>query len=78
MLSVPSAATVLQQVAPAFEAYGNGDQEAAWAIFLSAATGLDWTGLDWTGLDNLPRPPREEDPRRGGAGHQGCRHPLRG
>jgi pimeloyl-ACP methyl ester carboxylesterase len=42
MLSVPSGAAVLQQVGPAFEAYGNGDLEAAWALFLTAATGLDW------------------------------------
>jgi pimeloyl-ACP methyl ester carboxylesterase len=42
LLSVPSGEAVLQQVGPALEAYGNGDHEAAWAIFLSAATGLDW------------------------------------
>jgi pimeloyl-ACP methyl ester carboxylesterase len=42
MLSVPSANAVLEQVAPAFEAYRSGDHEAAWAIFLSAASGLDW------------------------------------
>jgi pimeloyl-ACP methyl ester carboxylesterase len=42
MLSVPSGAAVLQHVAPAFEAYGNGDHEGAWALFLAAATGLDW------------------------------------
>jgi pimeloyl-ACP methyl ester carboxylesterase len=42
LLSVPSGETVLQRVGPAFDAYGNGDHESAWAIFLSAATGLDW------------------------------------
>jgi pimeloyl-ACP methyl ester carboxylesterase len=42
MLSVPSGEAVLQQVGPAFEAYGNGDHEEAWARFLSAATGLGW------------------------------------
>jgi pimeloyl-ACP methyl ester carboxylesterase len=42
MLSVPSGQAVLQHVGPAFEAYGNGDHESAWAIFLSAASGLDW------------------------------------
>jgi pimeloyl-ACP methyl ester carboxylesterase len=41
-LSVPSGPAVLQQVGPAFDAYGRGDHEAAWAMFLSAATGLDW------------------------------------
>jgi pimeloyl-ACP methyl ester carboxylesterase len=42
MLSVPSGEAVLQQMGPAFEAYGRGDHEGAWALFLSAATGLDW------------------------------------
>jgi pimeloyl-ACP methyl ester carboxylesterase len=42
MLSVPGGETVLQQVGPAFETYGKGDHEGAWALFLSAATGLDW------------------------------------
>ena len=42
LLSVPSGEAVLQQVGPAFEAYGSGDHEGAWAIFLSAASGLDW------------------------------------
>jgi pimeloyl-ACP methyl ester carboxylesterase len=42
VLSVPSGQAVLQQAGPAFEAYGNGDHERAWALFLSAATGLDW------------------------------------
>jgi pimeloyl-ACP methyl ester carboxylesterase len=42
MLSMPSGAAVFQQVGPAFEAYGRGDHEGAWAMFLGAATGLDW------------------------------------
>jgi pimeloyl-ACP methyl ester carboxylesterase len=42
MLTVPSGKAVLQQVEPAFEAYGSGDHEGAWSIFLSAASGLDW------------------------------------
>ena len=45
MLSVPSGEAVLQQVGPAFEAYGRGDHEGAWALFLSAATGLDWADV---------------------------------
>jgi len=39
---VPSGGAVLQQVGPAFEAYARGDHEQAWALFLSAASGLDW------------------------------------
>jgi pimeloyl-ACP methyl ester carboxylesterase len=42
ILSVPGGEAVLQQVGPAFEAYGTGDHEGAWAMFLSAATGLEW------------------------------------
>jgi pimeloyl-ACP methyl ester carboxylesterase len=42
VLAVPSGKAVLQQAGPAFEAYGNGDHEEAWAIFLSAASGMKW------------------------------------
>jgi pimeloyl-ACP methyl ester carboxylesterase len=42
LLSVPSGKAVLEQAGPAFEAYGRGDHEAAWAIFLSVGSGLDW------------------------------------
>jgi pimeloyl-ACP methyl ester carboxylesterase len=41
VLSVPGGEAALRQAAPAFEAYRNGDHEEAWAIFLSAASGLD-------------------------------------
>ncbi|CCH87954.1 Putative alpha/beta-Hydrolase [Modestobacter italicus] len=43
VLSVPSGAAVLQQAGPAFEAYGRGDHEGAWAAFLTAASGLEWS-----------------------------------
>ncbi len=42
LLSVPCGEAFFQQVAPAFEAYGNGDHEDALAIFMSAVSGLDW------------------------------------
>ena len=42
LLSVPSGAALLQQAGPAFEAYARGDHEAAWAMFLMAASGMDW------------------------------------
>jgi pimeloyl-ACP methyl ester carboxylesterase len=41
VLTVPSGEAALRQAAPAFEAYGTGDHEEAWMIFLSAASGLD-------------------------------------
>jgi pimeloyl-ACP methyl ester carboxylesterase len=42
LLSVPSGDAFFQQAGPAFEAYGSGDHEAAFAIFMSAVSGLDW------------------------------------
>jgi pimeloyl-ACP methyl ester carboxylesterase len=43
LLSVPSADTFMKQAAPVFEAYGRGDHESAFAMFVSAASGIDWT-----------------------------------
>jgi pimeloyl-ACP methyl ester carboxylesterase len=54
MLSVPSGEAVLQQAGPAFDAYGNGDHEEAWAMFLSAASGLDWTACRAVLEDRIP------------------------
>jgi pimeloyl-ACP methyl ester carboxylesterase len=42
LLSVPSGEALLQQVGPAFEAYGSGDHEGALALFMSTVSGLDW------------------------------------
>ncbi|HET9610589.1 MAG TPA: alpha/beta hydrolase [Acidimicrobiales bacterium] len=41
LFSVPSAEAFLQQAGPAFEAYACGDHEGAFAIFMSAVSGLD-------------------------------------
>jgi pimeloyl-ACP methyl ester carboxylesterase len=54
LLSVPSGKAVLQRVGPAFEAYGSGDHEAAWAIFLSAASGLDWATCEALVEERIP------------------------
>jgi pimeloyl-ACP methyl ester carboxylesterase len=54
MLSVPSGEAVLRQVAPAFEAYADGDHEGAWALFLTAATGLDWPTCRTTLENRIP------------------------
>jgi pimeloyl-ACP methyl ester carboxylesterase len=54
VLSVPGGEAVLQQAGPAFEAYGNGDHEGAWAIFLSAASGLDWAACRALLEDRIP------------------------
>jgi pimeloyl-ACP methyl ester carboxylesterase len=54
VLSVPGGEAVLQQAGPAFEAYANGDHEGAWAIFLSAASGLDWTACRAVLEDRIP------------------------
>jgi pimeloyl-ACP methyl ester carboxylesterase len=42
LLPVPSCEAFFRQVGPALEAYGNGDHEAAFAIFMSAVGGTDW------------------------------------
>lgn len=42
LLTVPSAEDFLQQAAPAFDAYSDGDHERAVAIFLSAVSGFGW------------------------------------
>lgn len=42
ILSLSSAAPLLEKAGPAFEAYGAGDHETAVAIFLSAVSGLEW------------------------------------
>jgi pimeloyl-ACP methyl ester carboxylesterase len=54
VLAVPSGEAVLQRAGPAFEAYGNGDHEGAWAMFLSAASGLDWTACRALLEDRIP------------------------
>jgi pimeloyl-ACP methyl ester carboxylesterase len=43
LLSVPAGAAFFQQAGPAFEAYGSGDHEGAFASFMSVVSGLDWT-----------------------------------
>ena len=42
LLSVPSADAFLRSLAPALEAFGNGDHESAVATFLSVVSGLEW------------------------------------
>lgn len=42
LLPVPSCEAFFRQVAPALEAYGNGDHEGALAIFMSVVGGTDW------------------------------------
>jgi len=42
LLSVPGAAGFLQKAGPALEAYAAGQHEAALAVFMSAASGLEW------------------------------------
>ena len=43
LLSVPSGKAFLEQATPVFECYASGDHETAVAMFLSAASGMDWT-----------------------------------
>jgi pimeloyl-ACP methyl ester carboxylesterase len=41
LVSMPSGEAFFQQAGPAFEAYGNGDHEGAFALFMSVVSGLD-------------------------------------
>ncbi len=54
LLSVPSGAAFLEQAAPVFEAYAAGEHEAAVAMFLSAASGLDWETCRATLDEHVP------------------------
>lgn len=42
LFSVPNGAAFLQSAAPVFDAYARGDHEEAFAMFMSAVSGLDW------------------------------------
>ncbi len=42
LLSVPSGEAFLEQAGPAFEAYASGDHAGAFAMFMSAISGLHW------------------------------------
>ena len=42
LLSLPLGGAFLRAAGPVFEAYGSGDHAGAFAMFVSAASGLDW------------------------------------
>ena len=42
MVSVPGGQAFLNEAVPVFEAYGRGDHSGAFAMFVAAASGLDW------------------------------------
>ena len=42
LVSLPLGSAFLQGAAPVFEAYASGDHSRAFAMFVSAASGLDW------------------------------------
>ena len=43
MVSLPAGQAFLNEAVPVFEAYGRGDHSEAFAMFVAAASGLDWT-----------------------------------
>jgi pimeloyl-ACP methyl ester carboxylesterase len=43
LLSVPTGAAFLEQAGPAFEAYASGDHAAAFALFMTAVGGTEWS-----------------------------------
>ena len=42
LISLPRGQAFLKQAAPVFEAYASGDHAGAFAMFVAAASGLDW------------------------------------
>ncbi len=42
LVSLPLGGAFLKDAAPVFEAYGSGDHSGAFAMFVTAASGLDW------------------------------------
>jgi pimeloyl-ACP methyl ester carboxylesterase len=54
LLSVPRGEDFLVQATPAFEAYGSGDHARALTVFLTVASGLDWTACRALLEDRIP------------------------
>ncbi len=54
LLSVPSGEAFLEQAEPAFDAYAGGDHPRAVAMFMTAASGLDWTACRRLLEEGLP------------------------
>ena len=69
LVSLPLGEAFLEAAGPVFEAYGSGDHSGAFAMFVAAASGLDW--------ERVPSAARGADPGCGRAVDQGCRHLLR-
>lgn len=46
LLSLPAGQAFLSQAGPVLEAYASGDHSGAFAMFMSAASGLDWTACE--------------------------------
>ncbi len=44
LVSLPLGGAFLKAAGPVFEAYGSGDHSGAFAMFVAAASGLDWEG----------------------------------
>jgi pimeloyl-ACP methyl ester carboxylesterase len=44
LVSLPFGQAFLKSAAPVFEAYGSGDHSGAFAMFVAAASGLEWEG----------------------------------
>ena len=69
LVSLPLGGEFLKAAGPVFEAYGSGDHSGAFAMFVSAASGLEW--------EDVPSVARGADPGCGHAIDRGCRHLLR-
>jgi pimeloyl-ACP methyl ester carboxylesterase len=54
LLSVPSGAAFLAEAGPALEAYASGDHSRALAMFMTTASGLEWTACRALLEDRIP------------------------
>jgi len=54
LVSLPLGQAFLKSAGPVFEAYGSGDHSGAFAMFVSAASGLDWDACRAMLEDRIP------------------------
>ncbi len=85
LCSVPSADALFKKAQPAFDAYAAGRHQAAFAMFMSVASGLDWEACRAVLDEHIPgaevqaMPVRDDDDaRRGGHEHRMDPHHVGG
>ena len=54
LLSLPRGQAFVKQAGPVFEAYSSGDHSGAFAMFMSAVSGLDWASCETLLEERIP------------------------